>query len=44
VMPWFFEKADPHLTKDNSMELSSEFWLDKYFHKELFYGLQLTEQ
>jgi hypothetical protein len=44
VVPRFLAKADPRLTKDNSMELSSEFWIDKYFHKELFYGLHLAKQ
>jgi hypothetical protein len=43
VVPRFFEKADPRLKADNSMELSSEFWLDKYFDKNFFFPLHLTQ-
>jgi hypothetical protein len=43
VTPRFFEKADPRLRANNSLELSSEFWLDKYFDKELFFALHLTK-
>jgi hypothetical protein len=43
VTPRFFEQADPHLNANNSLELSSEFWLDKYFDKELFFALHLTK-
>lgn len=42
LTPRFHEKADPRLTKYNSLEISSEYWVDKYFHKELFWGLHLT--
>lgn len=42
ITPQFHNKADSHLTMDNSLEISTEFWLDKYFHKDLFWGLHLT--
>jgi hypothetical protein len=44
ITPRFTEKADPRLTKHNSIEISSEFWLDKYFHKELFWALHLSNR
>jgi hypothetical protein len=43
ITPKFYEKADPHLARDNSLEISTEFWLNKYFHKELFWGFHLTK-
>lgn len=43
LTPRFFERADPHLKANNSLELSSEFWLNKYFDKELFFALHLTK-
>lgn len=39
LTPRFGEKADRRLTKENSMMYASEFWLNKYFTKELFYAL-----
>ncbi|KAF8868601.1 hypothetical protein BD779DRAFT_1481169 [Infundibulicybe gibba] len=42
LTPWFGDKANPHLTKQTSAGYSSEFWLDKYFDKELFYALSLS--
>jgi hypothetical protein len=42
VTPRFPERADRRLRECNSMEFSSEFWLDKYFDKEFFYSLHLT--
>ena len=39
LVPRFGEKADRHLTKMNSLSYSSEFWLNKYLDKELFYAL-----
>ena len=39
LVPHFDEKADRRLTKNNSLSYSSEFWLNKYFDKELFYAL-----
>jgi hypothetical protein len=38
LIPHFGAKADTRLTKENSMEFSTEFWLNKYFEKEVFYG------
>lgn len=40
LVPRFGEKADPRLNKTNSLTCSNEFWLNKYFNKELFYALQ----
>jgi hypothetical protein len=39
LTPRFGKKASRILTKDNSLEFSSEFWLNKYFTKELFLAL-----
>lgn len=39
LTPRFGKKASRFLTKDNSLEFSSEFWLNKYFTKELFFAL-----
>jgi hypothetical protein len=39
LTPRFGKKACRILTKDNSLEISSEFWLNKYFTKELFFAL-----
>jgi hypothetical protein len=39
LTPRFGKKASRILTKDNSLEFSSEFWLNKYFTKELFHAL-----
>jgi len=41
VVPRFGRKADTRLTMANSMEYSEEFWLNKYFNKELFLSLSL---
>ncbi|KAH9174837.1 hypothetical protein EDB89DRAFT_2113547 [Lactarius sanguifluus] len=40
LVPWFGEEADKRLTKEMALEYSSEFWLNKYFDKELFYALK----
>lgn len=42
LTPQFGDQADCCLTKTNSRAYSSEFWLDKYFTKELFYVLMLN--
>ncbi|KAF9052024.1 hypothetical protein BJ165DRAFT_1340242 [Panaeolus papilionaceus] len=42
VVPNFGGKADTRLTCKNSLAYSREFWLNKYFNKELFYALSLT--
>jgi hypothetical protein len=39
LIPCYGGKADPRLTKDNSLAYASEFWLNKYFHKETFEAL-----
>ena len=36
LIPWFGEDANKQLTKETSLELSLESWLNKYFEKELF--------
>jgi hypothetical protein len=35
----FRKKADSRLSKTNSLTFSAEFWLNKYFTKELYYAL-----
>ena len=39
LVPCFGDKADTGLTKENSLTYSREFWLNKYFDKELFLAL-----
>ena len=39
VTPRFGEEAGPGLTNANSIVFAKEFWLNKYFNKELFYIL-----
>ena len=39
VAPRFGEEAGPGLTNANSVVFAKEFWLNKYFNKELFYIL-----
>lgn len=40
LTPSFGKKADSRLTKESSLEYSSEFWLDRYFDKEAFFALR----
>ena len=40
LVPHFEVEADKRLTKETALEYSSEFWLNKYFNKELFYALK----
>jgi hypothetical protein len=40
LVPRFGAAANKRLTKETSLELSLEFWLNKYFKKELFYALK----
>jgi hypothetical protein len=40
IIPRFGVEASKQLTKETSLELSREFWLNKYFTKELFYSLK----
>ena len=39
LVPRFGDKAGQRLTSANSLSYSAEFWLDKYFEKELFFAL-----
>ncbi|KAJ7435753.1 hypothetical protein FB451DRAFT_1344717 [Mycena latifolia] len=39
LTPRFGKVADRRLTKENSMDRWEEFWLSKYFTKELFFAL-----
>ncbi|KAL4258098.1 hypothetical protein AB1N83_009164 [Pleurotus pulmonarius] len=39
LVPRFGAKASSHLTKENSVAVNSDFWLNKYWNKELFYTL-----
>jgi hypothetical protein len=39
LTPRFGKEAHRGLTKENSLSYSSEFWLNKYFNKELFLAL-----
>lgn len=39
LVPRFGDKADQRLTTANSLTYSTEFWLNKYFDKEIFYAL-----
>jgi hypothetical protein len=39
LAPRFGAKADSRLTSGTSIAYSTEFWLNKYFDKELFYAL-----
>jgi hypothetical protein len=40
LVPRFGADANKQLTKETSLEFSLEFWLNKYFDKELFYALK----
>jgi hypothetical protein len=39
IAPRFGERADPRFTNASSLTYATEFWLNKYFDKELFYAL-----
>ena len=41
IVPRFGESANRTLTKNNSTAYSTEYWLNKYFNKELFWSLSL---
>ena len=41
VAPRFGEEAGPGLANSNSIVFAKEFWLNKYFNKELFHILSL---
>ena len=40
LIPRFGKQANRQLTKETVLKYSSEFWLNKYFLKELFYTLK----
>ena len=42
VIPCFGREANPRLTRHTVYELSNEFWLNKYWNKEIFYALSQT--
>ncbi|KAG2738818.1 hypothetical protein P692DRAFT_20882268 [Suillus brevipes Sb2] len=41
VVPRFGASTDPRLTQYNSMEHASEFWLNKYWDKNIFFPLSM---
>ncbi len=41
LVPRFGKIANQSLTKDNSTIYSTEYWLNKYFTKELFWSLTM---
>ncbi|KAI6025376.1 hypothetical protein PISMIDRAFT_16871 [Pisolithus microcarpus 441] len=43
VIPCFGKEANPRLTRHNCYELSNDFWLNKYWNKEFFYALSLSQ-
>ena len=42
AIPRFGKEANSRLTVRTSYELSNEFWLNKYWNKEIFYALSLS--
>lgn len=42
LVPRFGDKADSRLTMQTSLEFSTEFWLNKYETKEIFWSLHTT--
>ena len=39
LVPRFMETADPCLTKESSLEYTSEFLLNHFFDRQLYYSL-----
>ena len=39
LIPNFGKEAYPWLTRENSYDVSSEFWLNKYWSKEFYFAL-----
>ena len=39
LIPNFGKEAHPRLTRENSYDVSSEFWLNKYWSKEFYFTL-----
>ena len=42
LIPRFGAQAEPCLTKQMSFAYSTEFWLNKYFNKQMYYTLTLS--
>ena len=40
IVPRFEQRANPQFTKESSVAESKEFWLNRYFNKELFWALR----
>ena len=40
LVPCFGKEASRQLAKETILDYSSEFWLNKYLEKELFYALK----
>ncbi|KAI6016894.1 hypothetical protein BKA83DRAFT_4059575 [Pisolithus microcarpus] len=43
VIPCFGKEVNPCLTRHNCYKLSNDFWLNKYWNKEFFYALSLSQ-
>jgi hypothetical protein len=43
VTPLYPQEADRHLSSNNCLEISTEFWLNIFFDKEPFYTFFLSE-
>ena len=43
LTPRFGKQADRCFEKTNSLEYGTEYWLDKYFDKEIFFALNNVE-
>lgn len=41
LIPRFGKSANPRLTPHSSYELSTEFWLNRFWNKEIYYALSL---
>ncbi|KIK24215.1 hypothetical protein PISMIDRAFT_98881, partial [Pisolithus microcarpus 441] len=41
LIPHFGKTANPHLTTHTSHELSTKFWLNRYWNKQIYYCLSL---
>lgn len=41
LIPCHGDKANPQLAKETSLHYHQQFYLDKYFEKELFYALDV---
>lgn len=39
LIPRFYRSADIRMTKENCLEYSTEFFLNKFFNKDMYYSL-----